>query len=110
MIHRNFNKHEDGKMRLTNSQRLQNIEREVTVLKDTIKLLHNMLKKQRNLIKEYIAGEIAAENSSQSNEGNGRPEQKIYTFVCQKRFEKLENDINKVMKKAEQNQITHRAG
>jgi len=97
-------------MRLTNSQRLQDLEREVVVLKDTVKLLHNMLKKQKNLIQEYITGEIAAANNSNSNGGNGRPEREMYTFVCRKKFEKMENDINKVMKKAERSRLKHKAG
>ena len=43
-----------SKMRLTLEQRLEALERDNVVLHDTIKLLHRLLKEQRELISEYI--------------------------------------------------------
>ncbi len=86
-------------MVLTMKQRVASIEREIVVLKDTIKLLHKMLKEQRQLINDYITQKVASGNGHNGhNGGDGRPEDAIYTFICKKRMDKLGKDIEKMRK------------
>jgi hypothetical protein len=85
--------------RLTIEQRLEALERDTVVLHDTIKLLHKMLKDQGKLIKDYIARKVVSANpTDEDNPGNSRPEDALYTFVCGRRFEKLEREIEKIRK------------
>lgn len=96
-------------MRLTTEQRLQALERETVVLHDTIKLLHKLLKDQGKLISDYIVQKIA--NGSQEANGEGmRPEQEIYAFVCQRRFDKLEKDVKKTLQLIENLKFKLKAG
>ena len=84
-------------MVLTMEQRVASMEREIVVLKDTIKLLHKMLKEQRQLINDYITQKVAAGNGHNGRNGeDGRPEDAIYTFICRKRMDKLGKDIEKI--------------
>jgi hypothetical protein len=85
-------------MRLTVDQRLQALEREVVVLRDTVKLLHKLLKEQGALISEYIVQKVAEANETDETNGeNTRPEQELYTFVCKQRFDKIEKDVKKTL-------------
>ncbi|GAG90741.1 unnamed protein product [marine sediment metagenome] len=95
-------------MMLTMEQRVATLEREVVVLRDTIKLLHKMLKEQRYLINDYITQKVASGNG-RNGEG-GRPEDAIYTFVCRKRMDKLGKDIEKVRKLIDDIRFGVRAG
>ena len=91
-----------GSMRLTTEQRLQALERDIVVLHDMIKMLHRMMKDQ---------GRIANSNGDEAGEnGNGRPEQELYTFVCQKRFDKLEKDVKRTLQAVEGLKFKSRAG
>lgn len=86
-------------MGLTMEQRVSALEREIVVLRDTIKLLHKMLKEQHQLINSYITQKVASVNGSDGgNGGDGRPEDAIYTFVCKKRMDRLDNDVKKMRK------------
>jgi len=86
-------------MRFTIEQRLEVLERETVVLQDTIKLLHKMLKDQGKLITDYVVREVAsAEANDENNTGNSRPEDALYTFVCRRKFDRLEKDIEKIRK------------
>ena len=86
-------------MRLTIEQRLQALERDAVVFHDTVKLLHKLLKNQEKLINEYIVRKMASATADSEHNGeNARPEQELYTFVCQRRFDKLERDIKKTRK------------
>ena len=86
-------------MALTIEQRLRDMERSNAVLRDTLKLLHKLLKEQRQLIKDYILQKVAAGNGNGNHNGeNNRPEDEIYTFVCLRRFNKLDRDIRKIRK------------
>jgi len=96
-------------MRLTIEQRLQALERETVVLHDTIKLLHRLLKDQGKLINDYIVQKMA-NGSDEANGGGTRPEQEIYTFVCQRRFDKLEKDIKKTLQLIENLKFKLKAG
>ncbi|MHC4155970.1 MAG: hypothetical protein ACYST6_13740 [Planctomycetota bacterium] len=98
-------------MRLTTEQRLQALERDIVVLHDMIKMLHRMMKDQGQLINEYIVQRIANVNGDEaSGNGNGRPEQELYTFVCQKRFDKLEKDVKRTLQAVEGLKFKSRAG
>ncbi|MEE9369876.1 MAG: hypothetical protein V3W45_00265 [Sedimentisphaerales bacterium] len=98
-------------MRLTIDQRLQALERDSVVLNDTIKMLHKLLKHQGELINEYITRRLA---SAESDEGHNatktRPEQELYTFVCKRRFDKLEKDIKKTLNLIENLRFGLKAG
>lgn len=98
-------------MRLTTEQRLQALERDIVVLHDMMKMLHRMLKDQGQLINEYIVRRIANVNAAEGGEGaNGRPEQELYTFVCQKRFDKLEKNIKRTLEAVENLKFRLRVG
>ncbi|MHC4558498.1 MAG: hypothetical protein ACYTFW_11605 [Planctomycetota bacterium] len=60
-------------MRLTIEQRLSALERDNVVLHDTAKLLHKLLKEQRQLINDYITQVLSA-NDSEEQKGSLRPE------------------------------------
>ena len=98
-------------MRLTIEQRLQALERDAVVFHDTVKLLHKLLKNQEKLINEYIVRKIASANADSEHNGeNARPEQELYTFVCQRRFDKLERDVRRTLKLIENMRFGTKAG
>ncbi|MHC4722116.1 MAG: hypothetical protein ACYS6I_05330 [Planctomycetota bacterium] len=98
-------------MRLTVEQRLRALERENVVLQDTIKVLHKLVKDQGHLINEYIVRRVAAAGEEQGQNGpNARPEEELYTFVCQRRFDKIERDIKKALKLIESSRFGLKAG
>lgn len=98
-------------MRLTVEQRLRALERENVVLHDTLKVLHRLVKEQGHLINEYIVRRVAAAGADQGqNGGNARPEEELYTFVCQRRFDKIEKDIKKALKLIESSRFGLKAG
>ena len=96
----------EGTMRLTIQQRLQAMERETVVLHDMIKILHKLLKEQGALINEFIVKDVADE----SGNGRGESESELYKIVCQRRFEKIEQDVMRVLKSAEENGFGLKAG
>ncbi|MHC4913709.1 MAG: hypothetical protein ACYTE5_12040 [Planctomycetota bacterium] len=98
-------------MRLTVEQRLRALERENVVLHDTLKVLHRLVKEQGHLINEYIVRRVAAASADQGQGGeNARPEEELYTFVCQRRFDKIEKDIKKALKLIETSRFGLKAG
>lgn len=102
---------EADKMRLTLEQRLAALERDVVVLLDTTKLLHRLLKEQRQLISDYITQQVmSADTSDEEKHGNIRPENALYTFVCQQRFDKMEKNIGKIHKLVEDSTFGLKAG
>jgi len=97
--------------RLTIEQRLKALERDIVVLHDTTKMLHKMLKDQGRLISDYIAQKVAsADAGDEDNNGNNRPEDALYVFVCRRRFEKLEKDMGKIRKLLETLRFGLKAG
>ena len=82
-----------NKMRLTIEQRVAELERNNVVLQDTIKLLHKLLKEHRQLINEYITEKITAANKSERQNGDVRPEDALYAFVCKQRFDRIKKEI-----------------
>ena len=92
-------------MRLTVDQRVQALEREVVVLRDMLELLHKML------ISDNIVQKVAESNPAEEGaNGNARPEQELYAFVCKQRFDKVEKDLRKVMQMMEGLRFKHKAG
>ncbi len=82
-----------SKMRLTIEQRIAELERDNVVLHDTIKLLHGLLKEERQLINDYITQTVISTNQSGEQEESRRPEDALYTFVCRQRFEGIEQHM-----------------
>lgn len=104
---------EELKMRLTTAQRIAELERETVVLRDTVKVLHNMLKQQKQLINEYITAKFTAHGKSAHGSGSvpdTRPEDALYTFRCRRRFEKIERDIRKMRESPSHPSRTKRVG
>ena len=85
-------------MRLTSEQRIAALERDNVVLHDTVKLLHKMLKEQRELINDYITQKVASQNNGGRQDDNARPEDVLYTFMCKRRFDQLEKRMENIRK------------
>jgi hypothetical protein len=100
-----------SKMRLTREQRLEALERELIVLQDTIKILHRLLKQQRDLINDYITQNVAsAAGEDEQGNGNVHPERALYTFVCSRRLDLIEKQIEKLYKIVEASGTGLKAG
>jgi hypothetical protein len=98
-------------MRLTTEQRLEYLEREVVVLHDTVKLLHRILKQQRELINDYITQKVASPaGGGEQGRENVRPERALYTFVCKRRLDIIERQIEKLHKIVEASGTGLKAG
>ena len=99
-----------GVMRLTIEQRVRALERENVVLQDTLKLLHKLLKQQRELINEYITHKVTSSGQRQWQEGNGRPQGAVYTFRCKQRFDRIEKQIERIRKKQDHRELGLKVG
>jgi hypothetical protein len=97
-------------MRLTIEQRVATLERETVVLHDTVKLLHKLLKEQHHLIHDYITREVSATRQTEGQQGRRRPENELYTFVCGRRFERLEKQVEKIRKSVENEKLGLKVG
>lgn len=82
-------------MRLTSEERIAALERENVVLHDTLKMLHRMLKEQRELTKSYTQRMIAVSDDKAEIQ---HPEDIRYAYYCKPRFEKLEKQMEQVQK------------
>jgi hypothetical protein len=85
-------------MRLTIEQRVTALERQNVVLEGKITLLHKLLKEQQQLIHDYITQRVGSANEAESRSGNVRPEDALYTFVCKRKFDRLEKEIERIRK------------
>ena len=94
-------------MRLTSEQRIAALEREHIILQDTIKLLHKMLKEQRQLINDYITHKVTSLDDTAQHSNNGRSEDALYTFVCRQRFDYLEKRMENMRKSFIDSQTSH---
>lgn len=99
-----------GKMRLTTEQRLAALERENVVLQGRITLLHKLLKEQRQLISDYITQRISSANETANQNGNTRPEDALYTFICKQKFDRIEKNIARISKSVANSRIGLKAG
>ena len=97
-------------MRLTIEQRIAALERDNVVLHDTIKLLHKLLKEQRQLIRDYIARQVGAADGQDGQKGDVRPEDALYTFVCRQRFERINKEVEVLRKLIENPRFESKAG
>jgi len=85
-------------------QRISVLERENIILQDSIKVLHKMLKEQRQMINDYITHRVV----SSSREGRGsnmQPDDAVFIFVCRRRFELLEKRLDKLHKLAQKSDM-----
>jgi hypothetical protein len=94
----NIPKEAEQKMRLTIEQRLAALERESVVLDGKITLLHKLLKEQRELIHDYITKSVSSPKENKGQNGNLRPEDALFTFVCKRKFDRLEKSIERIRK------------
>ena len=100
-----------SRMRLTVEQRLVALERDNVVLHDTIKLLHKLLKDQRELINDYITLKVTSADTSNEEQGaTARPEAALYTFVCKQRFDRIEKDMGKLRNCMKNSEFSLKAG
>ncbi len=97
-------------MRLTTEQRLATLERDNVVLQDTVKMLHKLLKEQRQLINEYITQKVMSAAQGDEQKNNIRPEDALYTFICKRRFDNLEKRMEKIRQLAEKPKYELKAG
>ena len=98
-------------MKLTSQQRILALERECAVLHDLVKVLHKMLKEQKAIINDFIVQRVAgSEDANGENDGNGRAEKEVFTFVCRRRFDKLERDVTRMRKHVENLHFGLKAG
>jgi len=81
-------------LRLTMEQRLAALERENVVLRDKMKMLHGMLKQQRQLIAEFITQQIVLAPSHERAEPHVETMETAGHFLCQRRFEQLEERLD----------------
>jgi uncharacterized coiled-coil protein SlyX len=93
-------------MKLTSEQRIAALEREQIILQDTIKVLHKMLKEQRQLINDYITHKVASSEEHAKTGNNSRSEDVLYTFVCKQRFDYLEKRMERMRKSFIESQIS----
>lgn len=98
------------KMRLTVEQRLAALERENVVLQDRVTILHKLLKEQRELINDYITQSVSSANLTKGQNGNFHPEDARFTFICKRKFDRLEKNIEKIRKSVTNSTIGLRAG
>ena len=87
-------------MRLTMEQRIAALERDNVVLQDSVKLLHRLLKDHRQLINDYITQRMSA-NGSEGDNGDVRPEDALYAFVCKQRFDRIFKEVEAMHKEIE---------
>jgi hypothetical protein len=80
--------------RLTTQQRLAALERENVVLRDKLKTLHSMLKEQRQLIAEYITQQVLRADGDRATASQAESAETVGHFVCQRRFEQLEERLD----------------
>jgi len=97
-------------MRLTIEQRLAALERENVVLQGRVTLLHKLLKEQRQLINDYITQRVTSVNETATQNGNVRPEDALYTFICKQKFDRLEKNIAIISKSVANSRIGLKAG
>ncbi len=94
-------------MKLTSEQRIAALEREQIILQDTIKVLHKMLKEQRQLINDYITHKVSSSEEDEKHVNNGRSVDALYTFVCKQRFDYLEKRMERIRKSFIDSQISN---
>ncbi|MHC4121250.1 MAG: hypothetical protein ACYSWO_27560 [Planctomycetota bacterium] len=82
-------------MRLTIEERIAALEREIVVLHDKLKMLHKLMKEQRELTLDYTDKMVSA---SDRKAEIMHPEEIRYTYCCRPRFERLEKQMEEMQK------------
>ena len=95
-------------VRLTTGQRLAALERENSVVREKLKILHEMFKEQRLLINEFITRRITLAGAEERTP-SGRPEEAVYTFVCQQRFDRIEAAVDDMRASTRRSGISRKA-
>ena len=62
------------------------------------------------MISDYITQRVMSANESEGQNGNLRPEDALYTFVCRQRFEGLEEHMQKIRKLVADPKLGSKAG
>ena len=96
-------------LRLTTQQRLAAIERENAALHGRVKVLHDMLKQQRQLINEYITQTVLVAGQDHSTKRDSCGENALHTFVCRQRFERVEKRLDRLGEDASECTVRRRA-
>jgi len=96
-------------LRLTTQQRLAAIERENAVLHGRVRVLHDMLKQQRQLINEYITQTVLVAGEDRSTAGHSCGENALHTFFCRQRFERVEKRLDRLGEDAPDCTVRRRA-
>ena len=83
-------------LKLTKEHRIAALEREHVVLRDKMRILHSMLKQQRQLINEYITQQILAADGDGQAAGGDTSSETLGSFLCRQRFEQMERRLDEL--------------
>lgn len=83
-------------LRLTTEQRLVALERQNVMLRDKMKTLHGMLKQQRQLVNEYITQRVLLADGDGGAVPYDQSTEALGSFLCQRRFEQVEERIDRL--------------
>ncbi len=86
------------------------LERDNVVLGDTIKLLHRLLREHRQLINDYITQKVTTADGSEGQNGDVRPEEALYAFVCKQRFDRINKEVRALRKLIDNSRLGLKAG
>jgi hypothetical protein len=58
--------------------------------------LHQMLREQGDLIREYITKQLVAGGSKSGQQSSISPEDALFTFICRRRFDQVEKELGRL--------------
>lgn len=83
-------------MHRSNQQRLSALERDVAAMRESMDKLAKMFRERGELITEYITGQMVAAGSEGERSGAVRPEDALFTFVCRRKFDEVEEELKRL--------------
>jgi hypothetical protein len=83
-------------LKLTTEHRIAALERENVVLRDKMRILHGMLKQQKQLINEYITQQILTADGDEQAAGDNTSSETLGSFLCRQRFEQMERRLDEL--------------
>ncbi len=86
----------DERIQPSAEQRLAALEGTVAGLTETMERLQKMLREQGDLINEYITKQLVASGSKAGQSGDLSPEDALFTFVCRRKFDHLERELDRL--------------
>ncbi len=86
----------DEKVHLTPEQRLATLEANMVSLGETIDRLRTAVREQSELIREHITKQLVASGTKVAAENSISPEDALFTFVCRRKFDHVEKELNKL--------------